>query len=107
MNESYFDGSLIQLIGYQILGFLVTVITFGIATPWAVVILERWRSEHTVIDGQRLYFVGSAVSLFGQWIKWLLLTIITFGIYGFWVQIKMQQWVVKNTHFEGSDYRHY
>ncbi|NLL75060.1 MAG: DUF898 domain-containing protein [Erysipelothrix sp.] len=99
MSNSYFDGGLLQLIVYRILGVLVTVFTLGICAPWAITMVESWKASHTVIDGRRLRFDGSAVSLFGQWIKWLLLTVITFGIYGFWVQIKMMQWVTKNTHF--------
>ena len=33
-GESYFDGGLLQLIGCQILGFLVTAFTLGICYPW-------------------------------------------------------------------------
>ena len=100
MERSYFDGGLAQLIGYRILGILVTVVTLGIAAPWAITMVEGWTAKHTVIEGRRLQFNGSAVSLFGHWIKWLLLTIVTLGIYGFWVSIKMKQWVVKNTTFQ-------
>lgn len=99
MNESYFDGGALGLIGYQILGFFITVFTFGICAPWAVTMIETWKADHTVINGRRLRFDGSAFSLFGQWLKWLFLTIITFGIYGFWVRVRMLQWVTKNTHF--------
>ncbi len=35
MQESYFDGGLLQLIGYRFLGMLVTVLTLGICLPWA------------------------------------------------------------------------
>lgn len=98
-QESYFDGGLLQLIGWRILGFLVTVLTLGICLPWAAVMLFKWEAKHTVIDGERLQFDGTAVQLFGTWIKWLLLTIITLGIYGFWVQIKLKQWKTKHTHY--------
>ena len=30
MKESYFDGGLFQLIGYRLLGMLVTILTLGI-----------------------------------------------------------------------------
>ena len=98
-NDSYFDGGLLQLIGWRILGGLVTILTAGICLPWAYCMVYRWEASHTVINGQRLRFDGSAVSLFGQWIKWLLLTIITLGIYGFWLEIKLKQWRTKHTHF--------
>lgn len=100
MNESYFDGTLLGLIGTRLLGGIITVITFGLAYPWAVTIYKKWLAEHTVVEGRRLQFNGKALDLFGEWIKWFLLTLITLGIYGFWVGIKMKQWVVKNTSFQ-------
>lgn len=99
MNQSYFDGGIVEYVLYKIVGVIVSAITFGLCAPWAIVIIEKWRCEHTVIDGKRLVFVGSATNLFAQWIKWLFFTIITFGIYSFWLYIKTQQWIVKNTHF--------
>ena len=72
-QDSYFDGGLLQLIG--------------------------WKINHTVVEGRRLQFNGSAVGLFGNWIKWFLLTIITFGIYGFWLSIALEKWKAKNTTF--------
>ena len=100
MKESYFDGGLLQQIGWTLLGSLLTICTFGICLPWAVCMLENWKVKHTVIEGKRLCFDGSATQLFGNWIKWLLLTVITLGIYGLWVRIKMTQSVTKHTHFE-------
>ena len=32
--RSYFDGGLLQLIGYRMIGFLVTVLTLGIYALW-------------------------------------------------------------------------
>ena len=98
-NESYFDGGLLQLIWWRILGALVTGLTLGICYPWAVCMIYRWEAKHTVVDGRRLTFDGTALQLFGNWIKWLLLTIITLGIYGFWVGIKVKKWITKHTHF--------
>ena len=97
--ESYFDGGLFQLIGYQILGFLVTVFTLGICLPWSYTMIYNWETKHTLINGQRLQFNGSAVGLFGNWIKWFLLTIITFGIYGFWLGIKLIKWRISHTSY--------
>ena len=98
-NESYFDGGLFQLIGWKLLGGLITLITLGICYPWAICMVYNWEVKHTVIEGKRLEFDGKAIQLFGNWIKWLLLTIITFGIYGFWVGIKLKKWITKHTHF--------
>ena len=98
-SKSYFDGGLLQYIGWKILGTIVTVFTFGICYPWALTMVYGWKINHTVIEGRRLQFNGSAIGLFGNWIKWWLLTVITFGIYGFWVFIKMENWKVRNTTF--------
>ena len=99
MEKSYFDGGLFQLIGWKILGTLITALTLGICYPWAVCMIYRWEAKHTVIEGKRLKFTGSAIGLFGNWIKWILLTIITLGIYGFWVGIKLKKWKTKNLQF--------
>lgn len=102
MRESYFDGGLLQLIGYEILGFLVTVCTLGICLPWAYTMIYDWEAKHTVINGERLHFDGTAIGLFGNWIKWLLLTVITCGIYGFWVGIKLKKWRVAHTYTDSG-----
>lgn len=99
MEESYFDGGLLQLIGYKIIGIFVTVITLGICAPWAICMIYNWEAKHTVINGHRLKFDGSAIGLFSNWIKWLLLTIITLGIYSFWLLIALKKWKTKHTHF--------
>lgn len=99
MEESYFDGGLLQLIGWKLLGALITICTFGICYPWAFCMIYSWEAKHTVINGKRLQFNGSAVGLLGNWIKWLLLTFITCGIYSFWLVIALKKWKVKHTEF--------
>ena len=97
MGESYFDGGLLQLIGWKLLGALIILCTFGICTPWAICMIYNWEISHTVINGHRLRFTGTATGLFLQWIKWFFLCIITFGIYGFWVGIALKKWQVAHT----------
>ena len=99
MKESYFDGGLLQLIGYRFLGLLVTVLTLGICLLWAYTMVYGWETKHTVINGERLTFDGTAAGLFGNWIKWFLLTLITVGIYGLWLEIKLKKWIVSHSHF--------
>ncbi|MEH7481472.1 DUF898 family protein [Neobacillus drentensis] len=98
-SKSYFDGGLLQYIGWSILGIIVTTITLGICYPWAITMILAWKTRHTVINGRRLEFTGSAIGLFGNWIKWWVLTIITLGIYSFWLFIAMEKWKVKHTVF--------
>lgn len=97
--NSYFDGGLLQYIGWNILGAIVTCVTLGICYPWSLTMIYKWKIEHTVIEGRRLQFNGKAMGLFGNWIKWWLLTIITLGIYGFWMFIALEKWKTKHTTF--------
>ena len=99
MEDSYFDGGLLQLICWRVLGVLITILTLGICLPWAMCMVYNWETKHTVINGKRLQFDGKAVQLFGTWIKWFLLCIITFGIYSFWIVIDLKKWKTKHTHF--------
>ncbi len=99
MKESYFDGGLLELLLYRLLGGIITFITLGLGLPWAYCLIYRWEASHTVIEGNRLRFDGTAMGLFGHWIKWWLLTIVTLGIYGFWVQIKLRKWKTKHTFY--------
>jgi len=99
MEESYFDGGLLQLIGWKLLGFLITFFTLGICYPWAGCLVYSWEAKHTVINGKRLQFTGTAIGLFGNWIKWLLLTFVTCGIYSFWLAIALKKWKIKHTEF--------
>lgn len=98
-KRSYFDGFLFELIGWQLLGALVTTITLGLGFPWALCMIYNWEVKHTVIEGKRLYFDGTGSELFCHWIKWLFLCIITLGIYSFWVVISIKKWKTKHTYF--------
>lgn len=96
----YFDGGAASFLGTGIIAALITICTFGMGFPFALVLLERWRARHTYIDGQRLMFSGTGLGLFGMWVKWLLLIIFTFGIYSFWVIPRIQAWKVEHTDFD-------
>ncbi len=99
MRESKFDGGLLGLIGINLCGVLLTLFTLGIGAPFAIVIAERWKARHTVINGRRLHFDGSAMQLMGNWIKWIFFCIITLGIYSFWLGLSLRKWIIKHTHF--------
>lgn len=101
-GESYFDGGAFQRLGWLILGWFVTSLTFGICLPFAVCWYYSWETKHTVIDGRRLKFTGRAGGLFGTWILCMLLCIITLGIYLFWVPLRIKRWRESHTFFEGT-----
>ncbi len=102
-DGSYFDGGTLGLIGWSLLaGFLVTI-TLGIAFPWAMCMLERWKAKHTVINGRRLKFTGSGLGLLGKYLLGMFLTIITLGIYGIWFGLSLEKWRVKHLVYEDDD----
>ena len=103
-TDSYFDGGLLELIGWRILAFLITVVTLGIAYPWAECMLYNYQFKHTVYNGKRLKFEGTGGDLFVNMFKWLFFTLITCGIYAFFIPVSKTKWVISNLHFEDEDY---
>ena len=95
-----FDGSAGSYLGNAILAFLITVLSLGIALPFAIVLRQRWKTKHTYVNGRRLIFLGTGIGLFGNWIKWFLLIVVTLGIYSFWVAPRITKWVVESTDFD-------
>lgn len=102
-TDSYFDGGLLELIGWRILAFLITVITFGIGASWGKCMLYSYQIKHTVYNGKRLKFEGTGGDLFVNRFKWVFLSIITFGIYILFIPVKKTKWVISNIHFEDED----
>ncbi|MCR5146839.1 MAG: DUF898 domain-containing protein [Clostridia bacterium] len=99
-GSSYFDGGLLELIGWRILAGLIIGLTLGVATPWAQCMLYSYQYKHTVYNGKRLKFDGTGGELFVNYFKWTFFTIITLGIYLIFVPIKKTKWIVSNLHYE-------
>lgn len=76
MERSYFDGTVLQLVGYSLLAGLLTAVTFGIGYPWALCMLKRWETRHTYIEARRLQFDGKGLQLLGMWIMLALIPLI-------------------------------
>lgn len=103
LGESYFDGRLLQLIGWNILTFFMNVFTLGIAVPFSMCLMMKWKMKHQVILGRRLSFNGNGLQLIGRYLLWLLLSVITFGIYAFWLGIKLKKWETKHINYQKSE----
>lgn len=103
-TDSYFDGGLLELIGWRILACLIVTVTFGIATPWAKCMLYSYQFKHTVYNGKRLKFEGTGGDLFVNTFKWVFFSIITLGIYLLFVPVKKTKWVISNLHYEDEEF---
>ena len=103
-TDSFYDGKLLEIIGYSILSYIITIFTLGLASAWAEKLLIAYNVEHTVYNGKRLKFEGTGASLFVQKFKWIFFTIITLGIYSFWIPIKKQKWISSNIHYEKEEF---
>lgn len=103
-TDSYFDGSVIELLGWKVLSFLITMITFGIAAPWGACMIYSYQINHTVYNGKRLKFEGTGGDLFVNIFKWVLLSIVTLGIYTIFIPVKKTKWVISNIHFEDEHF---
>lgn len=102
-ESSKFDGKLLQLIGWRILGALVTIFTLGICYPFALCFVYKWQMKHTKINGKQLVFDGKGHQLLGRWILWMLLSIITLGIYSLWIPVQKNKWIIKHTHYQDTE----
>ena len=103
-TDSYFDGGILELIGWNILAILITVFSLGLANSWAKCMLYTWQLKHTVYNGKRLKFEGTGGDLFVNRFKWLFFTIITLGIYALFIPVKKAKWVISNIHFEDEEF---
>lgn len=101
-ENSQFDGAGLELLGYTLLLILVSGITCGIAAPWMICKIYRWRVSHTVINGKRLVFTGTGASLLGHWILWEILSVVTCGIYAFFAHVALRKWELNHTFIEGE-----
>ena len=99
MKTFKFDGKARNYFFVGLAAFLISTLTLGIAFPWAVVMIQRWKASHTIIEGRRLRFYGSGGELFGKYIVWWFLTIITLGIYSIAVYPRFVKWITERTDF--------
>lgn len=101
-ENSYFDGSGFELLGYTLLTALVSTITCGIAAPWMICKIYKWRLSHTVINGRRFTFDGTGAALLGHWIIWEILSVVTCGIFTFFAHVALRKWELSHTYIDGE-----
>lgn len=98
-SSSYFDGNSFEYLGYAVLGGILICVTCGIATPWAVCMIQRWDVKHQNINNRRLVFSGTGLGFLGEYIIIALLSLITCGIYSSWGQVRLLKYITRHTDF--------
>ena len=53
----------------KLLGWVITLVSFGLLYPWSITMIEHWRVSNTYVNGRKLKFTGSAFRLFLKWLK--------------------------------------
>lgn len=104
VDDSYFDGKMLDLMACNFFRIVLTVMTLGLGVAWGECFYLKYKLNHTVLNGKRLKFIGDGSELFVEQFKWNFLTLVTFGIYGFFVPVKKKDWIISNIQFEGESY---
>ena len=103
-KDSYFDGSGGELFVKWLLLSLLTMVTCGLAFPVMKQKIDKWKIEHTLIEGRRLVFNGTIGQLYLLYIKWFFLSLITCGVYAYleFPALGYYKWKGVHTAFEDS-----
>jgi len=94
-----FDGSGLSYLWLVIWTGALTLLTAGLAYPWAFAAKERWHAKNTTINGKQLVFKGSGMGFFGNWLLIMFLSLITLGIYAPWGHCRIERWKTNNQYF--------
>lgn len=100
--ELRFGMTGLDLLKASIVGYILTLVTFGIYAPWFICSVRKLMSERTTMlaNGQQVgtfEFHGSGGNLFKTFIIGYLLTMVTFGFYAAWFQVKLKKFFMEHT----------
>lgn len=108
MMKFKFTGTGGELFGKLIVGLLLTLITFGIYTPWFMIGMQKYLYEKTTFGPTakgdlKLQFTGEGSAFFVLLLVGYLLTMITIGIYTPWFIAKLLRFYADNSSATASD----
>ncbi|MBC8069765.1 MAG: DUF898 family protein [Deltaproteobacteria bacterium] len=97
-----FQGSGGELFVTFLVGYLLTMVTFGIYAPWFYCKLVNFELSNTTLGPTRrgdlrLEFTGKGGELFVTYLVGYLLCLVTAGIYGAWFMCKLIKFFDNNT----------
>lgn len=98
INKSYYGGNFFSLVGLNILTYISSIFTLGLAFPYTFRLEKEYEINNTYINGRKLYFDGRTHQLIEKYILRLFLSFITLGLYTFKLNINVTRWVYKHTY---------
>lgn len=99
-----FHGNGGELFSIFIINFILSVITLGIYTPWAIVKVVRYMAGKTTLDGVEFSFEGSGGDLFSLYLINMILTAITAGIYSPIATLRITEYYTKNLAYKDKKF---
>lgn len=78
-------------------GWLLTLLTLGIYSPFRMNQLHRTITENTMIGNWKLQYDGKDSDVAGIFFKGLFLSILTLGIYFFWARAELLRYYASHT----------
>lgn len=84
---------------------LLGLITVGIAYPISYSVKQKYYTDASFLDGDRLVMKGNVLRIYGKWILSFLIAIITFGIALPLPLFILKRWETENTHIRENGAR--
>lgn len=109
LSRTSFNGIRFQFLGDPkefTLFFLkhvgLTIITFGIYTPWALVAITTYIAQNSLYGNHAFDLRAKADDLFFTYIKGIFFSIITFGVYSFWLRASIHNFFWNSYYFQNG-----
>lgn len=106
-QQCQYTGTPQELAKMIVINAILTSITCGIYTPWAIVRTSEFVHSKVLVNGQpnRFSFHGDPASLLGTYILGSILTSITCGIYGAWFANDLFAFMWEGTRLDGRPFQ--
>jgi uncharacterized membrane protein YjgN (DUF898 family) len=106
-QQCQYTGTPQEIAKVIIINALLTNLTCGIYTPWAIVRMKEFIDSKVLVNGQpnRLTFHGDPASLLGTYILGSILTSVTCGIYAPWFINDIFAFMWENSKIDGRPFQ--
>lgn len=102
-GESCLKSNIIRCALKSTILSLLGLITIGIAYPISYSVKQKYYTDASFLDGDRLVLKGNVMRIYGKWLLSFLIAIITFGIGSPLPLFILKRWETENTHVRSSN----